>query len=160
MSLKIHTKTKIYASMCMDNSFSYTFKMKFKWWQCIRKININIKSLLILIPGKKLGFSLSATRQIHFFGGYLCNVTSFISLDHLNKLYTLVQNPPKYSKFCSQYLYNFKAKHVQKEYMTVTSNLFYTSFSNKIIFPEKDPECVQSELFTYVDGMRSAFSTW
>lgn len=90
MSLKIHAKTKIYESMCMDNSFSYTFKMKFKWWQCIRKININIKSLLILIQGKQLGFSLSAIWQIHFFfGGYLCNVTSFISLDHLIKIYIL-----------------------------------------------------------------------
>lgn len=126
MSLKIHAKTKIYESMCMDNSFSYTFKMKFKWWQCIRKININIKSLLILIQGKQLGFSLSAIWQIHFFwGGYLCNVTSFISLDHLIKIYILRYRTHTNNQNFLVNIYiisNFKA--CTEEYMTVTSNIF------------------------------------
>lgn len=112
--------------------------------------------------GKTLGFSLSAMRQIHFFGGYLCNVTLFISLDHLNKLWIIrrFKTLPNTQNLLFNIYIISKSKHAQKEYMTDIKSFFYTSFSNQIILPEKDPECVQSELFTYVDGMRSAFSTW
>lgn len=162
MSLKIHTKTKICVSMYMDNSFSCTFKMKFKLWQCIRKININIKSLLILIQEKHSDSHFLLWDKSIFLGGYLCNVTLFISLDHLNKLWIIrrFKTLPNTQNLLFNIYIISKSKHAQKKIYDWHQIFFYTSFSNQIILPEKDPECVQSELFTYVDGMRSAFSTW
>lgn len=126
MSLKIHTKTKICVSMYMDNSFSCTFKMKFKLWQCIRKININIKSLLILIQEKHSDSHFLLWDKSIFLGGYLCNVTLFISLDHLNKLWIIrrFKTLPNTQNLLFNIYIISKSKHSQKEYMTVTSNLF------------------------------------
>lgn len=107
----------------MDNSFSCTFKMKFKLWQCIRKININIKSLLILIQEKKLGFSLSAMRQIHFFGGYLCNVTLFWIILTSFKLYVGLKHSLILKIFSSKFI-QFQSQSMHKKNIWLTSNLF------------------------------------
>lgn len=133
MSLKIHTKTKICVSMYMDNSFSCTFKMKFKLWQCIRKININIKSLLILIQEKNSDSHFLLWDKSIFFGGYLCNVTLFISLDHLNKLWIIRRF--KTLPYTQNLLFNIyiisKSKHAQKEYMTDIKSFFILHFQTK-----------------------------
>lgn len=83
--------------------------------------------------GKKLGFSLSAMRQIHFFGGYLCNVTLFISLDHLNKLWIIRRFktlPNTQNLFFKIYIIS-KSKHAQKEYMTDIKSFFILHFQTK-----------------------------
>lgn len=118
----------------MDNSFSCTFKMKFKLWQCIRKININIKSLLILIQEKHSDSHFLLWDKSIFLGGYLCNVTLFISLDHLNKLWIIRRFktlPNTQNLFFKIYIIS-KSKHAQKEYMTDIKSFFILHFQTKL----------------------------
>lgn len=68
-----------------------------------------------------------------FFGGYLCNVTLFISLDHLNKLWIIrrFKTLPNTQNLLFNIYIISKSKHAQKEYMTDIKSFFILHFQTK-----------------------------
>lgn len=117
----------------MDNSFSCTFKMKFKLWQCIRKININIKSLLILIQEKSSdSHFLLWDKSIFLVGTYVMWLYLFLWIILTSfELYVGL----KHSLILKNLLFNIyiisKSKHAQKEYMTDIKSFFILHFQTK-----------------------------
>lgn len=83
--------------------------------------------------GKKTRILTFCYETSIFFGGYLCNVTLFISLDHLNKLWIIrrFKTLPNTQNLLFNIYIISKSKHAQKEYMTDIKSFFILHFQTK-----------------------------